>query len=43
MNSADVLFLTLDCLRFDVAQAALAAGRTPTLGALLPPLEPGRM
>ena len=29
-----VLFLTLDTLRFDVAQAAMAAGRTPNLARL---------
>ena len=37
VGHADVLMLTLDCLRFDVAQAALASGRTPTLAAHLPP------
>ena len=37
VGNADVLFLTLDCLRFDVAQAAFASGRTPTLAAHLPP------
>jgi len=37
VGAADVLFLTLDTLRYDVAQAAWAAGRTPRLAALLPP------
>jgi hypothetical protein len=32
----DVLLLTLDALRYDVAAAALAAGETPNLAALLP-------
>jgi hypothetical protein len=37
VGQADVLFLTLDCLRLDVARAALAAGRTPALGGWLAP------
>jgi hypothetical protein len=36
IGTHDVLFLTLDTLRFDVAQEALARGRTPNLAALLP-------
>ncbi|NNJ26241.1 STM4013/SEN3800 family hydrolase [Alienimonas chondri] len=32
----DVLFVTLDTLRYDVAAGALADGRTPNLAALLP-------
>jgi len=32
----DLLLLTLDALRYDVAVEALAAGRTPNLAALLP-------
>jgi len=34
---ANVLFVTLDCLRFDVARSALEEGRTPNLAAVLPP------
>src|SRR4051794_23022203 len=33
----DVLFVTLDCLRLDVARACLRQGRTPNLAAVLPP------
>lgn len=33
----DVVIITLDTLRYDVAQAAFLAGRLPTLGAWLPP------
>src|SRR5262249_13200795 len=32
----DLLLLTLDALRYDVARACLAEGRTPNLAALLP-------
>jgi len=37
VGRANVLFVTLDCLRHDVAAAALAAGQTPHLAALLLP------
>lgn len=37
VGHADVLFLTFDCLRYDVAQQAWEEGRTPELGAVLPP------
>src|SRR5262245_19672869 len=37
VGHANILFVTFDCLRHDVACRALAAGRTPTLAALLPP------
>lgn len=36
VGSHDILFLTLDTLRYDVAQEELRAGRTPNLAALLP-------
>ncbi len=36
IGTHDILFLTLDTLRYDVAQAALAAGQTPYLAGLLP-------
>ncbi|XAM01612.1 STM4013/SEN3800 family hydrolase [Phycisphaeraceae bacterium D3-23] len=36
IGRCDVLFITLDTLRFDVADDAMRAGRTPTLQALLP-------
>jgi hypothetical protein len=36
IGSRDVLFVTLDSLRYDVAVDALAEGRTPHLAALLP-------
>jgi hypothetical protein len=36
LGSHDILFLTLDTLRYDVAQEELRAGRTPNLAALLP-------
>src|SRR5438093_13091232 len=36
VGSHDVLFVTLDTLRYDVARDALAAGRTPNLAAVLP-------
>jgi hypothetical protein len=35
VGSHDLLLLTLDTLRFDVAERALASGRTPFLGELL--------
>src|SRR5438477_8303258 len=37
VGRAGVLFLTLDCLRHDVAVRCLAAGTTPNLARLLPP------
>jgi hypothetical protein len=37
VGQANVLFVTLDCLRFDVAQGAHQNGRTPNLTAVLPP------
>ena len=36
ISTHDVLFITLDTLRYDVARDALAAGRTPNLAAVLP-------
>jgi len=36
IGRCDVLFVTLDTLRYDVAEAALRAGRTPMLESLLP-------
>jgi Sulfatase len=36
IGSHDLLFVTLDTLRCDVARDALAAGRTPNLAAVLP-------
>src|SRR3954469_25151617 len=36
IGTHDVLFVTLDTLRYDVAADALAAGRTPNLAAVLP-------
>ncbi|WP_433385869.1 STM4013/SEN3800 family hydrolase [Actinoplanes sp. CA-142083] len=36
IGSHDLLFVTLDTLRYDVAATALAEGRTPTLAAVLP-------
>ncbi|MGE7415915.1 STM4013/SEN3800 family hydrolase [Methylobacterium tarhaniae] len=36
LGSHDILLVTLDSLRYDVAAAALAAGRTPHLARLLP-------
>src|SRR5919199_1012385 len=32
-----VLFVTIDCLRYDVAQRCLMDGRTPRLAEILPP------
>jgi hypothetical protein len=37
VGTHDMLFVTLDALRFDVAAGALSAGRTPALAAVLPP------
>jgi hypothetical protein len=37
IGRCDVLLLTLDTLRYDVAAACLRAGRTPNLAAVLPP------
>src|SRR5262249_23475610 len=36
VGSHDLLFITLDTLRYDVAQECLRAGRTPNLARLLP-------
>lgn len=36
LHTHDLLFITLDTLRYDVAQAAWRAGQTPTLAAHLP-------
>ncbi len=36
VGTHDVLFITLDCLRYDVARDAVARGETPNLSALLP-------
>jgi hypothetical protein len=36
IGSLDVLFVTLDTLRYDVARDELASGRTPNLAAVLP-------
>lgn len=36
VGRANVLFITLDCLRYDVARQALEAGMTPTLRGVLP-------
>lgn len=36
LGSHDVLFVTFDSLRFDVARAALAEGKTPNLASVLP-------
>ncbi len=36
INRCDVLFVTLDTLRYDVASGALRAGRTPFLASVLP-------
>jgi hypothetical protein len=37
VGRADILWVTFDCLRYDVAARALAEGRTPHLAAVLPP------
>jgi hypothetical protein len=37
IGTHDILFVTLDCLRYDVARDLLAQGRTPHLASLLPP------
>jgi hypothetical protein len=36
IGNHDILFVTLDTLRYDVARDELAAGRTPTLAGVLP-------
>ncbi len=36
IGTHDVLFVTLDCLRYDVAATCAAEGRTPNLRAILP-------
>src|SRR5438067_11376031 len=36
IGTHDVLFVTLDTLRYDVARDALSAGRTPNLAAIFP-------
>ena len=36
IGTHDILFVTLDTLRYDVAQEALRRGLTPNLGAVLP-------
>jgi hypothetical protein len=36
VGHADILFITLDTLRYDVAQAAFLDGRTPNLATILP-------
>ncbi len=36
VGTCDVLLITLDCLRYDVARDAAAGGETPNLAALLP-------
>ena len=36
VGTADILFITLDTLRFDVARDTLAAGQTPNLAEVLP-------
>jgi hypothetical protein len=36
VGPTNILFLTLDCLRYDVAQRAMADGRTPFLTSVLP-------
>jgi hypothetical protein len=37
IGACDLLLLTLDTLRYDVAVACLRAGRTPCLAGVLPP------
>jgi hypothetical protein len=37
VGRSDILFVTLDCLRYDVASRAHAEGLTPNLAAVLPP------
>jgi hypothetical protein len=37
VGSHDILFITLDTLRYDVAQTSWREGRTPTLAGILPP------
>src|SRR5918912_1267657 len=36
VGTHDILLMTLDTLRYDVARDTLAAGRTPNLAAVLP-------
>ncbi len=36
VGKADILFITLDTLRYDIAQEAFLAGRTPNLASILP-------
>jgi hypothetical protein len=36
VGRANVLWITFDCLRYDVAQSALEAGRIPVLASILP-------
>ena len=36
IGTRDILFITFDTLRYDVAKAAMAAGQTPFLNSLLP-------
>ncbi|WP_045748089.1 STM4013/SEN3800 family hydrolase [Actinoplanes rectilineatus] len=36
IGSHDLLFVTLDTLRWDIAESCLATGRTPTLASVLP-------
>ena len=36
VGTHDILFITLDTLRYDVAKDLLAQGRTPNLAAVLP-------
>lgn len=36
IGTHDILFITLDTLRYDIARDMLAAGRTPNLAAILP-------
>jgi hypothetical protein len=37
IGRANLLWVTFDCLRLDVARSALTAGKTPTLAGILPP------
>ena len=36
VGTHDILLITLDTLRYDVASECLAAGKTPTLASMLP-------
>ncbi len=40
VGTHDVLFVTLDTLRFDVAEEAMKRGQTPGLGALIGAWQP---